>query len=473
VPSSPDTIVVGSGPNGLAAAITLVRAGYSVLVREARPTIGGGVRSAALTLPGFTHDVCSAIHPFGLGSPFLRSVPLAEHGVRFVHSPIPLAHPFDDGTAAVLRRSVGETAELLGVDAAAYDRLMGPLVGEWERMVDILLGPLRPTRHVRALARFGWLGLRSARGLAESAFAGDRARALFAGLAAHAMLPLEQPPTAAFGLILGMLGHAVGWPLIEGGSQRLPDGLAAYLRSLGGEVIAEAGVDSVADVAPARTVLLDLTPRQIIRVAGDRLPESYRDQLGRYRYGPAAFKVDWALAGPVPWRAPECRVAGTVHLGGTIDEIATSERAVWRGECPERPFVLVAQQSLFDSTRAPPSQHTLWAYCHVPNGSTVDVTDRIEAQIERFAPGFRELVLARHVMSPLALQRYNPNYVGGDINGGVEDLRQLWTRPTLRLNPYTTPVPGLYLCSSSTPPGGGVHGMCGYWAARAALEAKR
>jgi phytoene dehydrogenase-like protein len=473
VTRSPDAVVVGSGPNGLAAAITLARAGRSAVVREAEPTVGGGTRSAALTLPEFTHDVCSAIHPLAIGSPFLRSLPLVEHGVRFLHPAIPVAHPFDDGTAVVLRRSVDDTADSLGADANAYRRTMGSLVDDWEKIVDVLLGPLRPTRHLVALARFGLLGVRSARGFAESVFAGERARALFAGLALHAMLPLEQPPTAAFGLLLGILGHAVGWPLVEGGSQRLADAMAAYLRSLGGEVITEARVDSLAELSPARTILLDLTPRQIVRIACDRLPESYRDRLGRYRYGPAAFKVDWALAGPVPWRAEECRSAGTVHVGGTFDEIAASERAVWRGECPERPAVLVAQQSLFDPTRAPPGQHTLWAYCHVPNGSTVDMTERIEAQIDRFAPGFRDLILARHVMSPAALEQYNPNYVGGDINSGVEDFRQLWTRPTLRLNPYTTPVPGLYLCSSATPPGGGVHGSCGYWAARAALDVQR
>jgi phytoene dehydrogenase-like protein len=466
----PDAVVVGSGPNGLAAAITLAQAGHSVVVREAESSLGGGTRSEALTLPGFVHDVCAAVVPLAVGSPFFRSIPFDRYGVTFVHPTIPLAHPFDDGSAAVLLRSVEETATALGPDARAYRGLMSPVVDDWEALIGVVLGPLRPTRHLLTLARFGLVGVRSARGLATSTFAGERARALFGGLALHAILPLERPPSAAFGLVLAVLGHAVGWPVVRGGSQQVADALAARLQSLGGAVITNARVESIDDVLPARKVLLDLTPRQILKIAGHRLPPGYRSQLQRYRYGPGVYKVDWALDGPVPWRAPECRVAGTVHVGGTLDELVASERAVWRGEVPDRPAVLVTQPSLFDPTRAPAGKHTLWAYCHVPHGSTVDAVARIEAQIERFAPGFRDQILARSIMPPAALERHNANCIGGDINGGVEDFQQLWTRPTARLNPYSTPAPGVFICSSSTPPGGGVHGMCGYWAARAALN---
>ena len=469
---SHDAVVVGSGPNGLAAAITLAEAGWSVLVREAEETIGGGLRSAELTLPGLVHDVCSAFHPLGAGSPFFRSLPLRERGLEFVHPDAPVAHPLDDGSAVVLERGVEETAAGLGGDAEAYRRLLGPVVTSWLRLEEALLGPLaRPPRHPVLLARFALHALRSARGLADHAFTGVRARALLAGASAHSFLPLERPPSASFGLVLLALGHLVGWPVVRGGSQRLADALASHLRSLGGEIETGARVTSLKELRGARAVLCDLSPRELLRVAGDRFPDRYRRRLERYRYGPAAFKVDYALEGPVPWRARECGRAGTVHLGGTLEEIAEAERGAWEGRHAERPFVLVGQQSLFDATRSSDGKQAVWAYCHVPNGSTVDVSERVERQIERFAPGFRERVLARCVTPPAELERRNASMVGGDINGGAANFLQLLARPAPRPNPYSTPVAGLYLCSAATPPGGGVHGMCGHLAARTVLAA--
>jgi phytoene dehydrogenase-like protein len=455
----------------LAAAITLARADRSVLVLEGKDTIGGGSRSAALTLPGFTHDVCSAIHPLGLASPFMRSLPLEEHGLEWIHPSAPLAHPFDDGTAVMLERTVEATGTSanLGRDGKAYRKLMGPLVRDWHRLAEDILGPLRFPRHPIALARFGVKALLPASVLAKAVFKEERARAIFAGMAAHSMLPLESPPTASFGMVLATLAHVVGWPVARGGSQQIANAMASYFCSLGGEIATGRLVESLDELPAAQAVLFDVTPRQLLQIAGDRLPQGYRRQLRRYRYGPGVFKVDWALDGPIPWRAEECARVGTVHLGGTIEEIAASERAVWHGQHHERPFVLLAQQSLIDATRAPEGKHTVWAYCHVPHGSTLDMTERIEGQIERFAPGFKDLVLARHTMSAPEMQQYNPNYIGGDINGGIQDLRQLFTRPTPRLTPYRTAQRGFYLCSSSTPPGGGVHGMCGYFAARTAL----
>ena len=468
-----DAVVVGSGPNGLAAAITLAREGRSVLVREAEETIGGGVRSAELTLPGFVHDTCSAIHPMAAASPFFRDLPLDRHGLEWINPPAAVAHPLDDGSAVVLERSVAETAAQLGPDADAYRRLIGPLVYAWPRLEPSLLAPLvRLPRHPIAMARFGLRAIRSARGLSEGAFAGERARALMAGLAGHGILPLEQAATGAFALVFALTGHAIGWPFPRGGAQRLADALASHLRSLGGEIETGAPVESIAALPPSRAVLCDVTPRQLLTMAGDRLPPRYRRRLLRYRYGPAAFKLDWALDGPIPWRAPECARAATVHLGGTLAEIVEAEQAPWRGEHAERPYVLLAQQTLFDDTRAPAGKHTGWAYCHVPNGSDVDVTERIERQVERFAPGFRELVSARSVLTPADIERHNRNCIGGDIAGGAQNLGQLIARPALRPVPYSTPQRGLYLCSSSTPPGAGVHGMCGYLAAKAALAAK-
>jgi phytoene dehydrogenase-like protein len=470
VNSTYDSIIVGSGPNGLAAAITLARAGQKVLVLEAESMIGGGARSAELTLPGFVHDLGSAIHPLGVGSPFFRTLPLEQHGLRWIHPPIPLAHPLDDGTAVTLHRSIRTTGVGLGSDGAAYWQVMAPVVRNWHKIAPVILGPLRPTRNLIALVHFGLRAIWPARAFAEVVFKGERARALFAGLAAHSILPLEQPTTSAFGLVLGALGHDVGWPFPAGGAQRIADALAAYLRSLGGEIVTHRRVESIGELPPARAVLLDVTPRQVLAVAGARLPEGYRRALSSYRYGPGVFKLDIALDGPIPWRAKECAQAGTVHLGGTLEEIAASERAMWRGDPPERPYVLLAQQSLFDPTRAPAGKHTVWAYCHVPNGSTFDMTERIESQIERFAPGFRNRIIARSALGPADLECRNANHIGGDINGGAQDIRQLFTRPVPRLDPYSTPAPGIYICSSSTPPGGGVHGMCGYHAAQSALR---
>ena len=465
-----DVVVVGAGPNGLSAGIALAQAGRRVLVLEAAPTIGGGSRTAELTLPGFRHDVCSAIHPAAAASPFFRTLPLAAHGLDLIQPPVALAHPFDDGAAAALTRPVSETAVTLGEDAVAYERLMGPLLRDADQLIPQLMGPLRPPRHPVALARFGLSALRSAEGLAEARFKGEQAKGLFAGMAAHGFLPLDRPTTAAFGLVLGLFGHHVGWPIPRGGSQAIVDALTAHLVLLGGEIRTDAPVRSLAGLEDARAVVFDLTPRQILAIAGDELPARYRRTLGRYRYGPGVFKVDWALDGPVPWTAKACSRAGTIHVGGTFDEIAVGEAEVWAGRHPERPFVLLAQQSLFDPTRAPAGKHTLWGYCHVPNGSTVDMTDAIEAQVERFAPGFRDLILERATMNTEDVECHNENHVGGDINGGVQDLRQLFTRPAPRLDPYSTPNPRLFVCSSSTPPGGGVHGMGGFFAARSVLR---
>ncbi len=468
----PDAVVVGSGPNGLAAAIALAQAGRSVVVREQAEVIGGGLRTEERTLPGFLHDVCSTVHPLALSSPFFRRLPLAEHGLEWVHSPACLAHPFDDGTVALLERSMDATGDTLGPDAHAWKRLLGRWVRRWLVLAEDILGPLGFPDHPLLLARFGVYGLRSACGVVKGAFRGEHARALFAGNAAHSMVPLTRSPTAAFGLTLAAAGHAVGWPVARGGSRSIADALAAYLRSLGGEIVTGAPVENVDELRGVRSILLDLTPRQVLRIAGHRLPRRYRRALERYRYGAGSFKIDWALSGPIPWRNPQCGRAATVHLGGTLDEIAASEHAPLDGRVPDRPFVLLVQPTLFDPTRAPEGKHVAWAYCHVPFGCDVDMTEAIEAQVERFAPGFRDVVLERSVMPPSELERHNPNLVGGDISAGAMTLRQVFFRPALRLNPYRTPVDGLYLCSASTPPGGAVHGMCGYYAARAALRRK-
>lgn len=471
---SHDAVVVGAGPNGLAAAIRLAQAGLKVLVREGSDTIGGGARSGELTLPGFVHDVCSAVHPLGIGSPFFRTLPLAEYGLEWIQPEFPLAHPLDGGTAAVLRRSVGETATGLGADATAYRRLMEPLTNRWQDLADDFLGPmLHLPRHPLLLARFGWRSLPSASFVARQRFGGREARALFAGMAAHSFLPLDAVVSSAFAVVLGLFGHGCGWPLPRGGSGRLSQALAGYFRTLGGEIVVKAPVERLSEAQTAPITIFDVTPRQLVRIAGNDMPPGYRKKLERYRYGPGVFKLDYALAGPIPWLARECLTAGTVHLGGTMDEIADAERIVASGSHPGRPFILLVQPTSFDASRAPAGQHIAWAYTHVPNGSAFDMTERIESQIERFAPGFRQLILARHKMTSADLEARNPNLVGGDINGGAADLWQLIARPTFSRCPYRTAIAGVYLCSSSTPPGGGVHGMCGFHAANAALNDMR
>ena len=466
-----DAVVVGSGPNGLAAAITLAQAGCSVLVLEANATIGGGARSAELTLPGFVHDVCSAIHPLAAGSPFFKTLPLERFGLTWIQSEIPLAHPLDDGTAACLYRDVDETAEKLGADARNYRRLMRPLVRVWEKLAPEFLQPiLHLPKHPLALARFGIPALFPATLLAKTAFKDEPARALFGGIAAHSFLPLESVVSSAFGFVLGIAGHAVGWPIPRGGSQTITNALANYLRELGGKIDINHRVESLDDLPKSRVVLLDVSAWQFIRIAGEGLSKVYRRRLEKFRHAPGVFKIDYALSSPIPWKAAACKRAGTIHLGGTFGEIATAERDVSRGKTPGRPFTLVAQQSLFDDTRAPRGQHTLWAYCHVPFDCKVDMSERIESQIERFAPGFHHCILARHKTSAVDVEKSNPNLAGGDINGGAVNLRQLIARPILSPTPYRTPLRGVYLCSASTPPGGGVHGMCGYHAARAALR---
>ncbi len=469
-PTEYDAIVVGAGPNGLAAAITLARAGQRVLIQEAKEKVGGGTRSAELTLPGFVHDVCSSIHPLGLASPFFQSLPLQDHGLKWIHPEAPLAHPLDDGPAVLIERSIRATAQHLGPDGRAYTKLMSPLVKSWPKLLPDLLAPFHIPKHPIIFSRFGLLAIQSAFGLARRRFKEPSARAIFAGIAGHSMMPLERPLTAAFGLMLGVLAHGVGWPLPEGGSQKIADALACYLDSLGGKIVTGAPVDDIDRLPASRAVLFDVTPRQLLRIAGHRLPSGYRRALEGYRYGPGIFKIDYALDGPIPWKDDACSRAATVHVGGTLEEIAAAERAVWKGKHPEKPFVLLAQHTLFDPSRAPPGKHTVWAYCHVPHDSSLNMRDRIEAQIERFAPGFQARIVARHSFNAREMEQYNPNYIGGDINGGVQDMGQHFTRPTARLVPYSTPSRGIYICSSSTPPGGGVHGMCGYHAARAALR---
>lgn len=459
--------VIGAGSNGLSAAIVLAAAGIPVDVFEAEATPGGAVRSMELTLPGFVHDFGSAVYPLGAGSPFFSSLPLQTLGLEWIHSPAPVAHPLDDGTAIVLERDLNEMVSQLGQDGYAWRILMQPLVEHWREFVPEILRPvLRFPKHPWLLAHFGMSALLSAKAIARR-FQSERTRALFGGLAAHSFLPLDEPLSGAFGILMAVPAHAVGWPIPRGGSGALTNALCSHLATLGGKIITSSPVESLGSFSEYDLTLCDVTPRQLVAIAGQHLSGSYTRQLGKFRYGPGAFKVDYALSGPIPWTAPECRRAATVHLGGSFDEIAASERATQEGKCADRPFVLVVQPTLFDPSRAPAGKHTAWAYCHVPNGSTIDMLPKIEDQLERFAPGFREIVLARHVLPPARLQSMDANLVGGDIAGGIVDLRQMLFRPTRKL--YRTSAKNIYLCSSSTPPGGGVHGMCGYHAAQTAL----
>lgn len=470
MPSRLDAVVVGSGPNGLAAAVELARNGASVCVVEAAATIGGGTRTAELTLPGYHHDVCSAAHPLGILSPYLSTLPLAEHGLSWIQPSASVAHPLDGAPAVILRKSLDATAASLAPDSVAYRRLVGPLLHHPDRLIAEVLGPAHLPRHPLLLARFGVPALIPATVLGHTWFRGERARALLAGCAAHSILPLTRPVSAAVALLFLVTGHVETWPVAQGGSASITSALAGYLVSLGGTVQTGKPIRALADLPPSRIVLFDTSPDQVATIASAGLPTRYVGRLRRFRYGPGIFKIDWALDGPIPWTDPACLEAATVHVGGTLDEIAAAEAAVWRGEHADRPFTIVVQPSLFDGSRAPAGKHTGWAYCHVPGGSTIDRTDVIERQVERFAPGFRDRILARHVMNTADLERYNQNYVGGAITGGVTDLGQLFTRPVARADPYSTPNPDIFICSASTPPGGGVHGMCGYHAARSALR---
>lgn len=464
-----DVVVVGSGPNGLAAAIRMRQQGLSVLLVEGRSEIGGGMRSAELTLPGFVHDICSAVHPLAAGSPFFSTLPLAAHGLEYITPPLAAAHPLDGGRAALLGGAVEACAQLLGEDAAAYTRLMNPLVRDWPLLAPELLGPLRFTTHPFLLARFGWKALSSSSRLARR-FSGEAARGLVAGMAAHSMLPLSNLSTSAIALVLMIAGHRQGWPIAKGGSISIARALGDYFVSLGGRIQTDWTVRRLEELPSARALLLDLGPRQLLELGGHRWSSLYRAQLERYRYGMGVFKIDWALDGPIPWEVAEVGQAGTVHLGNSFEEIAAGESLTADGGHAEKPFVLLTQQSLFDGSRAPAGKQVAWAYCHVPNGSRQDMTAVIERQVERYAPGFRALILSRHVMDTAQLESYNANYIGGDIGGGANDIRQLFTRPALRRSPYRTSAKGIYICSSSTPPGGGVHGMCGYHAAGRALK---
>ncbi len=465
-----DAVVVGAGPNGLSAGIVLAQAGLSTLIIEAKNRPGGGARSEQLTLPGFVHDVCSTVHPLGVASPFLRTLDLQAHGVHWCEPPLAVAHVLRDSTAVTLSRSLSHTAQGLGSDEQAYLDLMSPFVERADELLYAILGPLRVPRSPALLARFGLVALGSLEGLARRKFSNRATQALLAGMGAHAMQPLDAPATASFGLVLALAGHVAGWPVARGGSQSITDALVHIFSALGGELAVGRGVSAFSDLPAARAYLFDLTPRQLLHIARSELPAGYRQRLRGFRYGPGVFKMDWALSGPVPWKDERCCQAATVHLSGSFEDVATAEATVHAGHHSDEPFVIFVQPSLFDATRAPPGLHTAWAYCHVPAGSSVDVSTLIERQIERHAPGFGKLVLARATTDTAALERYNENYIGGDINGGSALLTQLFTRPVARVDPYSTPNPRLFFCSSSTPPGGGVHGMCGYWAAASALR---
>lgn len=465
-----DAVVIGSGPNGLSAAVELARQGAKVLVVEASETIGGGTRTAQLTLPGYRHDVCAAVHPTGYLSPYWQRLPLQDYGLEWIFPNASVAHPLDDEPAVLLSRSVSDTSANLGMDAAAWENMVRPFLDQPQDLIKDTLGPLSWPENPFLLARFGLKALLSARALARWQFRGHRARALLAGCAAHSTLPLEKTASAAIGLLFAIIAHLVDWPIARGGSTRITEALAAYFRSLGGEIKTQTLITQIDQLPTARVYLFDTDPKQLAEIAGDKLPAAYLQRLRNFHYGPAIFKVDWALDGPIPWADPRCLQASTVHIGGTLEEIALSERMSWNGQHSDRPYLILCQQSEFDDSRAPSGKHTGYAYCHVPFGSTVDMTDIIEQQVERFAPGFRDRILAKYTLGSQALYRYNRNLVGGTISGGSNDLSQLFTRPVVRWDPYTTPHPQIFICSSSTPPGGGVHGMCGYHAACSVLR---
>ncbi|MBN2808802.1 MAG: NAD(P)/FAD-dependent oxidoreductase [Deltaproteobacteria bacterium] len=466
-----DALIVGSGPNGLSAGIMLARRGFRTLIVEQAETIGGGCRSAALTESGFIHDICAAVHPLGFSSPIFKELQLEQQGLKWRQPEIPLAHPLDDGRAALLHRSLAATAENLGRDGQAYQELVNPFVNSWPELVSSILGPvLSLPRHPLLMARFAQASLPSVKHLVNRHFYGDAGKALFAGLAVHGLLPLERAPTASFAMVLSCAAHAAGWPLVAGGSQELAHALARTFCKFGGRIESGRPIKNFADLPAARTTLFDLNPGQIAALAGKRFSLSQSQRLRRFRHGPGVFKLDWALNEKIPWRNPDCGRAGTVHLGGTFAEIARSEREVWLGCHPAKPAVILVQPSLFDPSRAPMGKHTAWAYCHVPAGSDFDMHQAVEDQIERFAPGFKETIRQRSIMNPPAMEAHNPNYVGGDITGGVQNLRQTIFRPTVTLRPYNLPRPGWFLCSASSPPGGGVHGMCGFHAARQAIK---
>lgn len=467
-----DALIIGSGPNGLAVAIELARNGWKVKVIEGEETIGGGTRTKELTLPGFKHDVCSTSHPMGVASPFMRGLELEKLGLRWINPELPLAHPLEDGRAGVLHRSLEETCAALGKDAGIYRRYFGPLVKRADDLFGDILRPARIPRHPITMVRFGIGAMMPGRVFA-SIFETEEGRALFGGTSAHSIIPLEKPFTAAIGLALQICAHAVGWPIPEGGSHRITDTMAAILRGLGGEIQCGWKVRSLDELPPAKAVLFDVSPRNLSRICGEALPARYRRKLEAYRFGPGVFKVDYALNAPIPWKNEHCRQAGFVHVGGTIEEIAQSERESWFGKHPERPFILLSQPTLQDPSRAPAGKHIAWAYCHVPAGSTKDMLETMNAQIERFAPGFRDCILAQHTMNCAQMEAYNPNYIGGDVIGGVTDIWQVFTRPAGLIQPYATPNPRVFICSASTPPGGGVHGMCGYWAARCVMKRVR
>ncbi|MES2266261.1 MAG: NAD(P)/FAD-dependent oxidoreductase [Bacteroidota bacterium] len=464
-----DAIVVGSGPNGLAAAILMQQKGLNVLVLEGKSEIGGGLRTAELTLPGFKHDICSAIHPLAAASPFFKTLPLADHGLNYIYPEIDAAHPLEHSKPALLCRSIDETAQHLGDDENAYRKLMGSVTKNWPLIDADVLGPLHFPKHPLALASFGLDAIKPATLLANS-FKTKQAKALIAGMAAHSMQPITNLATSAIAMVLMATGHMHGWPIPKGGSNSIAKALASYFELIGGKIQTDTYITSLNQLPSAHAILFDVTPKQLLEIAGHKFSSIYKWQMERYRYGMGVYKVDWALSEQIPFEAEACRKAGTVHLGNTLNEIRDAEQQTWNGKHPDKPYVLLAQQSLYDNTRAPNGKHTAWAYCHVPNGSTKNMTDAIEKQIERYAPGFKDTILAKHTMDTAQIELYNPNYIGGDINGGVIDLGQLFTRPVLRYSPYKTSHKGMYICSSSTPPGGGVHGMCGYYAAKKALK---